>query len=97
MTALADREVISTKRALPIVTRRAALAAPTGVMIQGFRRRNLKPLRHARAHLMTVVAVRFLIVLCVAESDSERRHVLGCARISAQLMTSAAGRNIASI
>jgi hypothetical protein len=69
-------EVIVAKRALAVMTRRAALAAPAGVMIQRFGRGDLSPLRHAGADLMTVVAVGLWIVPGVTEADPERRHVL---------------------
>ena len=76
MTALAHSEVIVAKRALAVMTGRAALAAAAGVMIQRLRRRNLSSLWHARADLMTVVAVGFWIMLGVTESNPECRHVL---------------------
>ena len=46
---------------------------------------------------MTIVAVGLRIVLRMTEANSERGHVLWCARISAQLMARAAGRNIATV
>ena len=76
MTTLAHAEVIVAKRALAVMTRGAALAAPASVMIQRLGRGDLQPLRHACAHLMTVVAVGFWIMLSVIESHPECRHVL---------------------
>ena len=84
-------EVITAKRALAVVTTRAALAAPTGVMIQRLWRGDLSPLRHARAHLVTIVTVSLWIMPGMAKSKVECGHVLRRARISAQLMTCAAG------
>jgi hypothetical protein len=97
MTSLTNRKIVIAKRAFAVMTGRTALASSAGVMIQRRRRRDLASLRHTGAHLMAVVTVSFWIMLSVTEPDSERGHVLRCARIYAQLMTSAAGRDVASI
>src|SRR4051812_45243334 len=72
----ANCEIIIAERALPIVTGRAALTAAARVMIQRFGRGDLTSLGQSAANLMTVVAVRLWIMLGVAKSHPERRHVL---------------------
>jgi hypothetical protein len=68
MTASTNREIVVAKRSLPVMTGGAALAAAAGVMIQRLWRRNLTPLRHARAQLVTVVTVGLRIVFSVTEA-----------------------------
>ena len=90
MTAFANGEVVIAESALAVVARRTTLRAPGRVMIQRFRGRNLTSLGQAGPNLMTVVAVRFRIMIRVTEPARKRRHVLGRARIASQLMTRAA-------
>ena len=97
MTAFANGEVVIAESALAIVTRRATLRAPGRVMIQWFRCRNLTSLRQAGANLMTIFTVSLWIMLRMAESKPEGGHVLRGARIAAELMTSAARRNVAPV
>ena len=90
MTTFTDREVIVTEGALAVMATTTALSAAAGVMIQRLRRGDLASLRHAGTNLVTVIAIGFWIMLRVAESNSEGRHVLRRARVAAQLMAGAA-------
>ena len=86
MTARADRKVIAPKRAFPIMTSQATLAAPRGVMIQRLGLGHLSPLRHAGKDLMTLSA-RYLIVLSMTKADPEGPGELRRPGITAKLMT----------
>lgn len=76
MTTFTDGKVIIAEGSFAVMTTPAALAAAAGVMIQGLGCRDLTPLGHARAHLVTVVAVGFGIMLRMIEAHPESRHVL---------------------
>ena len=95
VASFTSRKVVTAKRALSVVTSQAALTATGRVMIKRLRCSDLPPLRLARTNVVTFVA-RHLLVLRMTKADTERRHHHRRARIAAQLMTCAAGRNIAS-
>jgi hypothetical protein len=95
MAALARGEIISTKRALSIVTRHATLRSSGGMMVQRLGLSDLSPLRHSGPYLMAFVARQFL-VLAMTETDTECLGRLRRARVTTQLMTGAAGRDVAS-
>ncbi len=77
------------------MTGQATLSATGGVVIERLGISNLSPLRHSGAHLMTFVASH-LAVLCVTETDAKRLHELRRARVAAELVTRAAGRDVAA-
>jgi len=93
MTAFTNCEVIAAKRPLSIVTRHATLPRSGCVMIERLRLSHLAPLRHIRSNLMTLVA-RFLLMLGVTKTDSKSLRKSRGARVAAELMTSAARRDI---
>lgn len=95
VAALTCREVIAAKRALAVVTSHATLATSSRMMVERFRRCHLPPLRLTSADIVTFVTVH-LFMLCVAETDAERRHHRRGARIAPKLMTRAARRNVAA-
>jgi len=64
-------------------------------MIEWFRRAHLTSLRHARSHLMTLVASYFLMLRMI-EADAKSRREFRRPGVTAQLMTSAARRDIAA-
>jgi len=64
-------------------------------MIQRLGRTYLPPLRHARLYLVTLVA-GYLQMFRMTETDAKRGHEFRRAGIAAQLMTGAAGRNVAA-
>jgi hypothetical protein len=89
VTSFADREVIIAKCAFAVMTCHAAQSSTGRMVVQRLRCRDLPSLRHAGAHLMTIVAVSLWIVLGVTEANPERRHVLRSTRVTTQLMASA--------
>lgn len=95
MAAFANGKVFAAKRALPVMTSHATWSAPGGVMIERLRLRDLPALWHPGANLMTLVAGGFLM-LRMAEADPKCLRELRRARISSELVTGAAGRNVAS-
>jgi len=96
VTSLANYKIVAAERAFPVMTRHAALGPASRMMVQRLRRGHLSPLRHSRPHLMTFCTGE-LLMLPVVEADSKRLGHLRSARITAQLMTGAAGRNIAAV
>jgi hypothetical protein len=86
MTALADSKVIAPKRAFPIMTSQATLAASRGMMIQRLWLGHLSPLRHAGKDLMTLSASYF-VMLSMAEADPKRPGELRRPGITSELMT----------
>jgi len=95
VTARADSKVITPKRAFPIMTSQATLAASGGVMIQRLRLGHLSPLRHARKDLMTLSASHF-VMLSMTEADPKRPGELRRPGITAKLMTRPARRDVAT-
>ena len=94
MTALAGSKIVAAEGPLPVMTSHATLAAPSGVMIECLRLSNLPALRHAGANLVTFVAGS-LPMLLMTKTDAKGLRILRRSRIAAQLMTGAAGRNVA--
>ena len=95
MATLANCEVIAAKRALTIMASHATLSPPGGVMIERLRRGYLSPLRHAGSDLMAFTACN-LLMLCMTKANAECLRGRRRPRIPAQLMTSAARRDIAA-
>ena len=95
MTTFACGEVLAAEGAFAIMTSHAALRFSSRVMIERLGSCHLPALRLASADLMTFVASN-LLVLCVIEADAEGRHHLRRARVTTQLMTGAARRNVAA-
>ena len=56
MTTFADGEVITAKSFFPVMTSRATLATAGSVVVEWLGLRNLTPLGHAGANLMTFIA-----------------------------------------
>jgi hypothetical protein len=73
MAPFTTRKVVAAKRALPVVTRHATLAASRRVMVERLRRGDLSPLRLAGSDVMTFVT-RDLVVLSMTKTDTECRH-----------------------
>lgn len=61
MAAFTNGKVLATKRAFPIMTGHATRSTAGGVMIEGFRLRDLPALGHAGANLMTLLAGSLLM------------------------------------
>jgi hypothetical protein len=95
VTALTNRKIIAAKRTLSVVTSHATLAATRGVMIERLRRGDLSSLRHSCSDLMTLSTDEFL-VFCMIEADAKSLREFRRARITTQLMTGTARRNIAT-
>ncbi len=95
VATFARREIFAAERAFAVMTSHAALPAAGGVMIERLRRCYLPALRLTRAHLVTFVAVNFLM-FDVAEANPKRGHHFRRARIASQLMTRPARGNIAA-
>jgi len=89
VTSLANCKIIATEGAFPIMTRHATLGPAGRMMVQRLRRRYLSALRHSRSYLMTFRTGE-LLMLRMVEADPKRLGHLRRARITAQLMTSAA-------
>lgn len=89
VTTLAGAKVVASECALAVMTCHATLAATSGMMIERLRIRHLPALRHAGAHLMTLVT-SYLVVLHMAEADAKCLGELRRARVAAQLMARAA-------
>ena len=89
MAAFANAKVIAPKRAFPIMTSQAALAASRGVMVQRLWLSHLSPLRHAGKDLMTLSA-SYLVVLSMTEADPKRPGELRCPGITTELMAGTA-------
>jgi len=89
VTSFANREVITAKSPLAVMTGHATLAATGRMVIQRLGCRDLPSLRHPGAHLMTFIAIDSRLMLGVTEAESERRHVLRRSGVTTQLMTSA--------
>ena len=89
MTARADGKVITAKRAFPIMTSQATLAASRGMMIQRLGLSHLSPLGHAGKDLMALSA-SYLVMLSMTEADPKRPGELRRPGITAQLMTGTA-------
>lgn len=95
MAPLTNCEVIAAKRTLAVMASHATLP-PTGcVMVERFRRGHLAALRHAGSNLMAFNAAD-LLMLCMTKANPECLRERRRPRISAQLMTGAARRNIAA-
>jgi hypothetical protein len=86
VTAFTDAKVITSKRAFPIVTTQAALAASRGVMIQRLWLGHLLSLRHTGTNLVTLSA-SYLVMLSMTEPDPKRPGELRRPGITAKLMT----------
>jgi len=95
VATLANSEIITAESALAVMTSQTALRSTCGVMIQRFRRRDLSALRHSGSNLMAFIAGN-LLMLCMTKANAECLRERRRSRISAQLMTSAARRNIAT-
>jgi hypothetical protein len=89
VTARTDRKVITSKRAFPIMTSQATLAASGGVMIQRLGLGHLSPLRHAGKDLMALSA-SYLVMLSMTEADPKRPGELRCPGITTELMAGTA-------
>lgn len=95
MAAGTNGKVIAAERPLTIMTRHATHDPSRRMMIEGLGCCHLSSLWHSRSHLMTFVAVN-LLMFCMTKTDAKRLREFGRSRIAAQLMTGAAGRNIAA-
>jgi len=95
VATLTNCEVIAAKRALAVMASHATLRATGCVMVKRLRRRNLFSLRHACSNLVAFVAGYFLM-LGMIESYAEGYGGLSSPGIPTQLMTRAAGRDIAT-
>jgi hypothetical protein len=93
---LTNCEIITAERALAVMTGHAALSATGCVMIQRFRRGDLPSLWHPGSNLMTFVAGN-LLMLCMTKANAKGLRELRRPSVSAQLMASAARRNIAAV
>ena len=82
MAPLTDREIITSERALAVMTSHATLSPPRRVMIEWLWRGYLLSLRHAGAHLVTLIA-RYLLMLRMIEADPKRRRNFRRARVTA--------------
>jgi len=96
VATLANRKVIAAERALAVMASHTAHPAAARVMIQRFGRGDLSSLRHAGSNLVAFVA-SFFLMLCMTKANAECLRERRRPRISAQLMTSAARRNIATL
>jgi hypothetical protein len=95
VTPFANGEIVAAKRSLAVVTGHAALRPATGVMVERFGRRHLSSLRHACSYLMAFSAAD-LLMFRVIKADAKSRRGCRGARITAQLMTCSARRDIAT-
>src|SRR5204862_5104306 len=95
MATFASGEIFTAKSALAVMAGHATLPTTGCVMVERLRRRNLPSLRHAGPDLMAFSAGK-LLMLCMTKANAECLRERRRPRISAQLVTSAARRNIAA-
>ena len=98
MTPRADRKVIASEGAFPIVTCRATHRSSPRMVIESRRRSDLPALGDSRPDGMTTITIEFLprAMLRMTESHSECRRLHWRSYMSPGLMARTAGRNVAA-
>jgi hypothetical protein len=74
VATLANREVVTAERTLPVMAGNTTLPPARGMVIGCFWSRNLSTLRNAGSHLMTIIATELLgsSMLRMAETHTKR-------------------------